>query len=193
MRLANGSGDLDDLVTLGITGAGLGAGGLPGKGKGVDPKTGIDPVNFPDGISFNPNQKKHLTTFDGFSQKKGVNGTHNLDAFNQAVANHNLKIVSKTNDPNVEGIIQIKYQIPRLDKQGNPTGSFKKPMTKTVYDPKVISNAQILTLGQQAAAAGLADAIAKGKKHFSAMAGGVNFRVYIRNGAIDNFHPEYIP
>jgi len=37
LRLANGSGDLEDLVTLGITGAGLGAGGLPpGKGKGVD-------------------------------------------------------------------------------------------------------------------------------------------------------------
>lgn len=30
----NGEGDLDDLVTLGITGAGLGAGALPpGKGK----------------------------------------------------------------------------------------------------------------------------------------------------------------
>ena len=34
MRLASGEGDLDDLVTLGITGAGLGAGALPpGKGK----------------------------------------------------------------------------------------------------------------------------------------------------------------
>jgi len=35
LRLANGSGDLDDLVTLGITGAGLGAGGLPGKKVGA--------------------------------------------------------------------------------------------------------------------------------------------------------------
>jgi len=41
LRLANGSGDLDDLVTLEITGAGLGAGGLP-PGKKVDP-------NIPDG------------------------------------------------------------------------------------------------------------------------------------------------
>jgi len=46
LRLANGEGDLDDLVTLGITGAGLGAGGLPpgkGKGKGGDP-------NVPSGL-----------------------------------------------------------------------------------------------------------------------------------------------
>ena len=40
LRLANGEGDLDDLVTLGITGAGLGAGGLPGKGKpNINPPT----------------------------------------------------------------------------------------------------------------------------------------------------------
>jgi len=35
LRLASGEGDLDDLVTLGITGAGLGAGALPGKGVGA--------------------------------------------------------------------------------------------------------------------------------------------------------------
>ena len=41
LRLASGEGDLDDLVTLGITGAGLGAGGLPpGKGKpNINPPT----------------------------------------------------------------------------------------------------------------------------------------------------------
>lgn len=40
MKLASGEGDLDDLVTLGITGAGLGAGGLP-PGKKVDLSGGV--------------------------------------------------------------------------------------------------------------------------------------------------------
>ena len=50
LELASGSGDLDDLVTLGIGAAGLGLGGLP-PGKKVDPNVpsglgGLDPEDI---------------------------------------------------------------------------------------------------------------------------------------------------
>ena len=36
-------------------------------------------------MAFNINVKTHINTVDGFSQKKGVLGGHNLYAFNQVV------------------------------------------------------------------------------------------------------------
>jgi len=53
LKLASGEGDLDDLVTLGITGAGLGLGGLP-PGKKVDPNNVTPSPALPDN-PWNPN------------------------------------------------------------------------------------------------------------------------------------------
>jgi len=146
---------------------------------------------FPDGIAFNSNTKTHISTVDGFSQKKGVLGGHNLDAFNQVATDKNLKIISSTNHPTIKGLTQIEYQIPSLDRAGNVTGYKVNAFSKTVYDPKVISDNQIIELGQQAAAKGYPSATSKGLSQFTSEAGGIDFRVYIRNGIVDNFHPEF--
>ena len=38
-------------------------------------------ATFPEGISFNPSIKDHLSNFDGLTQRRGISGTHNLDDF----------------------------------------------------------------------------------------------------------------
>jgi len=112
-------------------------------------------------MSFNPNIKNHLSGFDGLTQKSGISGTHNLDAFSQAASSNGIKILGET-PTSVKGIANIEYQIPAYDRAGNVIGYKAKEFTKTVYDPKIFSDQKILDLGQQAAASGYKDALSKG-------------------------------
>ncbi|HHM6541105.1 TPA: CdiA family toxin C-terminal domain-containing protein [Pseudomonas aeruginosa] len=67
-----------------------------------------------------------------------------------------------------------------------------QPFTKTVYDPKVISDQKVLDLGRQAAASGYVKAVASGDRYCDSTAGGITFRVYLdeRTGAVLNFYPK---
>ncbi|WP_207627458.1 CdiA family toxin C-terminal domain-containing protein, partial [Photorhabdus tasmaniensis] len=152
---------------------------------------GTTTITTPEGISFQINQPKHLATVDGFTQSKGISGAHNADAFNEAIKQYNVKIVSET-PTGVNGIIEIKYQIPAKDRAGNIIGYKSKPETKTIYDPKIFTDQKILELGQQAAASGYKQAMSKGLQAYDAKAGGVTFRVYIdkKTGGVSNFHPK---
>ncbi|HCE7438978.1 TPA: DUF637 domain-containing protein, partial [Pseudomonas aeruginosa] len=165
----------------------LGAVGDLGKLGGVAKGT----ANFPEGMSFNPNIKNHLSNFDGLTQKSGISGTHNLDAFSQAASSNGVKVLSET-PGSVKGITTIEYQIPAYDRAGNVIGYKAQPFTKTVYDPKVISDQKVLDLGQQAAASGYVKAVASGDRYYDSTAGGITFRVYLdeRTGAVLNFHPK---
>lgn len=142
-------------------------------------------------MSFNPNIKSHLSGFDGLTQKSGISGTHNLDAFSQAASSNGVKILSET-PTSVSGITTIRYQIPAYDRAGNVVGYKDKVFPKTVYDPKVFSDQKILDLGQQAAVGGYKDALSKGLSQYDATAGGVTFRVYLdkATGTVTNFHPK---
>jgi len=144
---------------------------------------------YPSGISFKFNQPEHLAQLDGYSQKKGITGAHNADAFNKAVADSGVKILSQ--EPGVNGITHIKYQIPAKDRAGNIVGYKNEVLELTIYDPKVFSDKKILQLGQQAAASGYKDAIASGNREYMATSGGVKFQVYLdqKNGAVTNFFP----
>jgi len=142
-------------------------------------------------LLINMNTKIHVSKVDGFSQKRGVSGGHNSDAFDSAVTDKQLKVVNSTEHPSITGISHVKYQIPSKDAAGNITGYKNKIYEKTVYDPKVFSDSKILELGQQAAAKGYTNAISKGASQFSSEVGGVKFRVYIKDGVVDNFHPEF--
>ena len=162
-------------------------------GNEVTPTTANN-IEYPEGISYRQDLPKHLQTFDVFTQKNGVGGAHNLDAFNQAVAEKSIRIISKTEHPTVKGIYQIEYEVPKFDKQLRPTGDYKtikKP--KTVYDPAIHSDDKILQLGQEAAAKGLDDAIADRKKQFTQKAGGITFRVYVNldTKVVTNVHPDF--
>ncbi|CNG82115.1 hemagglutinin/adhesin repeat-containing protein [Yersinia pseudotuberculosis] len=150
----------------------------------------VTKVVYPERISFNINQKDHLATFDGFSQRKGISGTHNLDVFNQAASANGVKIVNQTPGP-VDGITHIEYQIPAKDRAGNIVGYKKETFEKTVYDPKVFTDEKMLDLGQQAAVNGYKAAVASGAREYTATAGGVKFQVFLdqKTGTVTNFFP----
>ncbi|WP_180269419.1 VENN motif pre-toxin domain-containing protein, partial [Erwinia amylovora] len=144
---------------------------------------------YPTGIGFKINQPEHLAQLDGYSQKKGITGAHNADAFNKAVADNGVKIISQ--EPGKDGITHIKYQIPAKDRAGNIVGYKNEVLEKTIYDPKIFSDEKILQLGQQAAASGYKDAIASGNREYMATASGVKFQVYLdlKTGTVTNFFP----
>ena len=56
---------------------------------------GITTITYPDGMSIRIDQPKHLATVDGFTQKSGISGGHNADAFYDAVKKYGVKIVSE--------------------------------------------------------------------------------------------------
>ncbi|WP_413502722.1 hemagglutinin repeat-containing protein [Serratia proteamaculans] len=185
-------------IASALAGAKLAADGVvPGKGTQVlKPDVGkgttSNTVRTPEGISFRIDQPKHLATVDGFTQKSGISGGHNADAFYSAAKQYNVKIVSET-PTRTPGITEVKYQIPTKDRAGNLTGVYKAiPETKTIYDPKIFSDQKMLELGQQAATNGYKQAIARGERAYDASAGGVTFRVYIdqKTGTVSNFHPK---
>lgn len=80
-------------------------------------------------MSFNPNIKNHLSNFDCLTQKSGISGTHNLDAFSQAAFSNGVKVISET-PGSVKGITTIEYQIPAYDLAGNVIGYKAQPFTK---------------------------------------------------------------
>ncbi|WP_392558890.1 CdiA family toxin C-terminal domain-containing protein [Orbus mooreae] len=147
-------------------------------------------IKTADGISFNIEQPKHLATVEGFSQKSAISGGHNADAFYEAVQNNGVKIISET-PTSVMGITEVKYQIPAYDRAGNVIGYKEKLFTKTIYDPTILSDQEILYLGQQAATNGYKLAIASGAREYTASAGGMKFQVYLdpKTGTVTNFFP----
>ncbi|MQL49177.1 hypothetical protein GEA64_14925 [Photorhabdus khanii] len=127
-----------------------------------------------------------------FTQKDGITGAHNANAFYRAVTQHHVKIFSET-PTNIQGITEIKYQVPTKDRAGNLTGEFKPAIkTKTVYDPKIFTDQKILELGQQASVKGYKDAMASGSGQATAVVDGISFRIYVdkTTGRVRNFHPN---
>ncbi|WP_253760598.1 CdiA family toxin C-terminal domain-containing protein [Ralstonia solanacearum] len=150
----------------------------------------------PIGAKFDEGIADHLTKFDGFSQKTGISGTHNLDEFMKAAAQYNVKIINRA-PGSAKGVFNIEYQIPALDRAGNvamdATGAIvykNQILVKTVYDPMLISDREIIDLGRQAAQSGYGKAIMSGAKAYNSEAGGIPFRVYIdtKNGRVTNYH-----
>lgn len=153
---------------------------------------GITTITYPDGMSIRIDQPKHLATVDGFTQKSGISGGHNADAFYDAVKKYGVKIVSEK-PTNVKGISEVEYLVPTKDRMGNLDGKYKpSPEKKTNYDPKIYTDKVMLDLGQEAAVKGYRDAMLNGQSAYDATAGGLNFRVYLdkNTGRVTNFHPK---
>lgn len=142
-----------------------------------------DDIIYPAEISFDPKIPQHLATIDGFTQSKGLIGTHNTDAFYQAVDEYGLKILETTEIS--PGISEIKYTYPTFVRDGSidrdAAGEiiYNNIPPKTIYDPKIYSDAKILELGQEAATKGYADAVKNNLTQYNAQAGGVKFHFYI--------------
>ncbi|MEQ5136969.1 hemagglutinin repeat-containing protein [Providencia alcalifaciens] len=187
-KIAEGS------INVGLGSAAISGGYLGNKVTTGKPNGGATipkEITYADGIHFALEQKNHLTTFDGITNK-GVYGTHNLNEFTQAASENGIKIISQT-PSSVKGISEVVYQVPKKNREGNIIpGEFKdKPYVKTVYDPKVFPDQKMLDLGQQAASNGYKDAISQGRREYQSTAGGVKFQVYLdqQTGRVTNFFP----
>ena len=93
------------------------------------------------------NARDHLKNVQKITTKRGVSGGHNRDellkAFTDLGVNPNEIIISENPHPTIEGVYDVRYQLPKKDK----TGNVAKPVTfkndyepKTVYDPTVWSD-----------------------------------------------------
>lgn len=155
---------IDDMPGL-LEQMGVKIGKGPEVPKGM-PKAPDVTVNFKSGYD------KHLIEVEGFKAKPtiGIKGGHNLenlekyilDNFGDQVKNIN-QAVTKTPHPDIPGIYEVKYKLPVYDGlsianggKGNFTGQWKEYKNpKTVYDPKVFSDEQILKLGREAMEEGI--------------------------------------
>ncbi|MBA4601226.1 CdiA family toxin C-terminal domain-containing protein, partial [Thermoactinomyces mirandus] len=116
-------------------------------------------------MEFEEGLEEHLIRGEGIGKgKKGVIGAHNMDEFYHTLKetgiNINDLIISKEQHPKFPGLYNIKYKIPALtyDKSGNlvSSGQFKViKLPKTVYDPKVYLDQQIIQWGKEAMREGI--------------------------------------
>lgn len=88
--------------------------------------------------------------------------------------------------PTINGIYSQKYTVPAYDGRGNFIGFKNIKDPKTIYDPTVISNRQMLDWGWEAMDNGVVfGRMIKGKS-----SNGLEFVGFIDdNGAITNFFP----
>ncbi|MBA4601981.1 CdiA family toxin C-terminal domain-containing protein [Thermoactinomyces mirandus] len=143
----------------------------------------------------------HLIKGNGIGKrKKGVIGAHNMKEFvrtlEKAGENINHLINSKKQHPNYPGLFDIKYRIPTLtyDKSGKlvPSGQYKEiDYPKTVYDPEVYSDQQIIQWGKEAMQEGIdAGRVKNGRFVEGYSSNGMKFAGYLNDqGKIKNFYP----
>ncbi|GAA0388004.1 peptidoglycan-binding protein [Paenibacillus motobuensis] len=138
----------------------------------------------------------HMINAQGIVRKgnKGVVGGHNLERFEKVLTDQGLNfndvIVSKTPHPTVPGVYEIEYRLPALDRELKVVpGQYKNiPQPKTVYDPDIISNEQMIIWGQEAIKSG----IVNGRVVTGYASNGLRFTGYLdESGQITNFHPSF--
>ncbi|WII93650.1 CdiA family toxin C-terminal domain-containing protein [Kingella negevensis] len=122
--------------------------------------------------------KDHLSKGEGLHRKRGISGAHNRDSFMNTLTQHNGKIIRE--ETISRGITRITYEYPKVDGRGNPIGFKQANSPKTVYDPKVYSDKDMLEWGQKAAAKGYYKYTTnKNTKEYSEYFNGIKFRVYV--------------
>ena len=142
-------------------------------------KSGLN-TNYPERLAYRADLPEHLFGPHGFNKKGGLYGTHNqinaIDLLNQKGATYEL---TPTKNP---GISELDYSYFNTAKNKTITGS------KTVYDPNVYSDQQMLDMSKVAGQKGFERYINDTSKTVHDISeNGVNFRVYI------NFTPKGAP
>jgi filamentous hemagglutinin len=155
--------------------------------------------NYANGIAFNLELKKHMAKPDGFT-RYGVKGAHNKNEFDNIVESEGYKITGQKEV--IPGVTEIKYQSPGYHPQ-RPTEitHYKTEQTKTVYDPSVYSDSQMLDWGQKAASTKYAAEVdifkhsGNNSGKYNAIYEGVNFEVRLNldksgNVYIGSIYPQ---
>jgi hypothetical protein len=146
----------------------------------------------PDGLAYRIDLPLHLQGPHGFNSNGTLFGTHNLDnAVAELTARGSNYWLTPTATPGIFYELRYEYVHPT-------TGNLRLSSTpKTVYDPKVISDQQVLDLATRAGATAWTNYVANGStgsQAYNLTEGGVNFRVYINvdpagNPYVGNVHP----
>ena len=191
-RVANGGGVLLSWVPGGkIAGKALTKGAIDG-GSWVIARVAKNKNSF----KYLSNFEDHIINAQGIVRKgnKGVVGGHNLQSFEKILADQgwNLDdiIVSRTIHPKVTGIYEIEYRLPALDRELRVVPEQYKNISqpKTVYDPSVVSNEQIIAWGKEA----MNNGVINGRLVNGYSSNGLRFTGYLdNNGNITNFHPSF--
>lgn len=193
--LAAGLGFLLSRIPFGRTGAGKLKEWLTSRfGRRNDPKPDPTPPKPKNNFPYKPGYEKHMVEVADVVRKKGkgIVGGHNLSHFEKAFKDQgwNLEdcIISKKKHPSIEGVYEIEYQIPKLDMKGDVIPGEYKNIThpKTVYDPNVFSDQQMIQWGKEA----MGNGEIIGREINGTASNGLNFRGYLNDqGEITNFFP----
>ncbi|WP_419156723.1 PrsW family glutamic-type intramembrane protease [Rossellomorea sp. BNER] len=145
-------------------------------------------------ITFKPGYDTHLIEVVDIVRKKGkgVVGGHNLENFEKTFKEKGWDleecIISKRKHPTIEGVYEIEYGLPKLDMEGKLIPGELKNVShpKTVYDPNIVSNEQILKWGEEA----MKNGKIVGREITGVSSNGLQFRGFIdESGEITNFFP----
>lgn len=155
-------------------------------------------------LAYKADYAEHLKKVMSFNRDatKGITGGHNMDEF-MAYFRDVEGLVDKdfietiTPHKSFDGIYQIKYKIPKKDNQGNILAGqykiFKNP--KTVYDPSILSDDEILKWGEEAMKDGIMNNTIQGDKIIGVASNGLKFEGWINreitdNIEVSNFYPK---
>jgi len=154
-------------------------------------------------LSFKPGYIEHLKTLISFDRNasKGIVGCHNMAEFKNYFRNVeglvDADFIEKVvRHPNFNGIYEITYKVPLKDGTGaiipGKYKIFKNP--KTVYDPSVISDADMLKWGEEAMKNGIINNTVDGYVVTGTASNGLKFMGYIDTAVTDfteikNFFP----
>ena len=136
--------------------------------------------------------RAHIENVDpSVPRRRGIGGAHNRESFVQ----NDIKIVSETPHPDIDGVTTIQYQMPKLDKAGTPLpGQYQSgvPKVKTVYNPEILSTEEYLARGLQAAnnAASQYPSGVLPREWVGVDEFGVTWRGYCMDGDIISMFPE---
>ncbi|WP_312355388.1 CdiA family toxin C-terminal domain-containing protein, partial [Aminipila sp.] len=124
-------------------------------------------------------------------RKRGIGGAHNADEF----LKNDIQIVSTKPNTNIKGVETVEYQLSKLDKTGTPIpGEYQsgKPFSKTIYDPKIISDETYMKRGIEAANNALSTSTDGTLPRIWSGVDkqGVAWRGYYEDGVITSFYPE---
>ncbi|MCS0670734.1 T7SS effector LXG polymorphic toxin [Cytobacillus firmus] len=158
-------------------------------------KTVTDDVFGAKGITFKKGYDQHLREVEALVRKKnkGIVGGHNLKEFEKIFIDNGWDmqdyIISKRKHSKIEGIYEIEYGLPALNREGYIIpGELKKVRTpKTVYDPDLISDDLMLKWGEEA----MTNGEVVGRKITGTSQNGLKFEGYIdeTTGEVTNFFP----
>ncbi|MBQ4046867.1 MAG: EndoU domain-containing protein [Clostridia bacterium] len=140
----------------------------------------------------------HMIT--GVVTKNGISGAHNQQAFEQTIIDYGGTptecILSRKEHPFMAGIYEIQYQLPKKGSNKGVSwiipGEYRIVDTpKTVYDPKIYTDEEILHWGLEAMSEGISAGRINGRKIIGYARNGLMYWGWIskETGKITNFHP----